>query len=155
MSWDDVPCGDEVPVVDEGAASWQLAADAGIDLSALWLLRATAVASTPIDPVPMTRLVVTGAGGTERRSQRARIPEEQTELDDDVNDFLAELGLPPRPGNRMWWLRVPAGLDLDQVRRYWWSQVYATASPDDGPRGELVALDALFRSPAGPWPTRQ
>lgn len=152
VSWYEIPYCDQVPVVPGGAASWCQAAEAGIDLSALWLLRATAVASTPIEPVPMTRLIVTDADGTELHSQHPRTPEEQAELDGDVNEFLAELGLPPRPGNRSWWLQIPAGLDPEQVRRYWWSHVYATASPDDGPRGEFVALEALFRSPAGPWP---
>ena len=65
---------------------------------------ARGVAGSHDSPVVET---VTTAAGTTHRSERARTPTDQAEIDDDADAYLKDAGVPARPRGFRWFLRFP------------------------------------------------
>lgn len=106
-TWEEVPVLASAPGPAGPGESWQEVDGFGLGLLVLWLLRHRAV-SVPITEPRLVRVTCTKADGSVEVSAQALTPKEQAEMDEDVNEFLSEAGIPPRPGTRDWFLRVPA-----------------------------------------------
>ncbi|KXK58089.1 hypothetical protein AWW66_31880 [Micromonospora rosaria] len=108
-TWDDVPVRDDPP----GSGYHELT-DNGLGALIGWLSGAGRLVRCP-DRLPyMTIEACTGPGG-ETRQTRPRTPDDQRVIDDSVNDYLHDAGVPARPTGYRWFLRLPMGISGEQV----------------------------------------
>lgn len=61
------------------------------------------------------------AGGDVARVTRQRNSVDQNDIDDGIDDYLTDAGVPPRPRGYRWFLQLPTGIDETQF----WSQLNA------------------------------
>lgn len=107
-SWDDIP------VLDDSAEAAALleVPDNGYELCILWVAgpeNARRLRTLPgTDRTTITH--VKTRTGERVRFTRPRTPEEDDEVSEIVNSYLAEAHVPPRPNHHRWFLVPPSGM---------------------------------------------
>ena len=79
-------------------------------------------------------------GGEEQRQQFLLTEADLSSIDDDIEAYLADAGIPPRPRGFDWFIRRPSGVDLDDDT--FWGAVWdatTTRLPVDGLRPSTMA----------------
>jgi hypothetical protein len=143
-SWDNVPLLDCAPKVAGDGETWHEVEEYGLAVLVLWSLRLERAASSPHDTPPTTRVTREDAGRRETW-ERDRTAEEQTAVDDDLDELLAEAGVPPRPRGRRWFVRLPEHVSLEDAVRTWWQQInQQLAGKDQTPAEELRVVSEIL-----------
>lgn len=87
-------------------------------------------------PSPPARVTIEHPLGVETKYEEPRSQADQDDIDASIDDYLDDVGLPPRPRRRDWYLRVPgkdAGDFLERVYRRVSEYVPESALGDDLP----------------------
>jgi hypothetical protein len=85
----------------------------------------------------ITTLFYPMRGVTERRPRSAS---EQAEIEEDVNSYLAEAGVPPRPPGYVWYVRKPAAVaSADEF----WARLNGAQAVAVRPGGLISVLPAI------------
>lgn len=111
---------DDYPVIDPGDITHHVrVSENGFGMLIAWAAgphRAVRVPATPSDYPPVTQTTRTG-GQPPTTTQRERTVSEQQELDDDIDQYLNDAGIPPHPRGYTWHVQVhPGDTDTDLGR---------------------------------------
>ena len=95
----------------------------------------------------MTTIVYPASGRTVRRPRSAA---EQAEIEDDVNSYLAEAGVPPRPAGYVWYVLKPPTV---ASKAEFWARINQAQSVSVRPERLISVLPAIVDDlyPNG-WP---
>ncbi|MCD4536554.1 DUF5956 family protein [Nocardioides sp. cx-169] len=143
-SWDVIPFLPHPPETTTDGETWHEVAEHGPGVLTLWCLRHDRAASSPAGVPPLIRVTLEDAAGRRSR-ERPRTPQEQSDVDDDLDDLLAEAGAPPRPRGRRWFVRLPPDRDLKASLNEWWQVIYQRlADVDQTPAEEFRVLREIL-----------
>ncbi|MFS8095779.1 hypothetical protein LFM09_01450 [Lentzea alba] len=110
---------DEAKVVEEVPAGYVELTENGFGAMVGWLAGMRNVVRLPDSPgLHTTR--ITGPDGA--RYERERSQEEQDVVDDDIDEYLRDCGLPHRPRGFQWFARLPEGVGADDF----WPMIIGT-----------------------------
>jgi hypothetical protein len=104
-TWDDVP----VVRLEDVATGWAELDDSGWFAMVAWLAGPRDVARTADDRErTATVIVMQGSVETHRYTEPATA-EDLAKLHEDIDSYLADAAIPPRPQGFRWFMRLPAG----------------------------------------------
>lgn len=108
VSWNDFPA-----VSQPDLKEWVEVPDNGYQLCCLWAAGPDngCRVSVPTGSESVLETRVSG-DGTRTVTRRPPSPEVEQDLSETVNTYLAEAGIPPRPGHHRWFLKRPSWLDV-------------------------------------------
>ncbi|WP_193612276.1 DUF5956 family protein [Nocardioides lijunqiniae] len=142
--WQEVPFLERPPDAAAHGEAWHEVDEYGLAVLALWCLRRDRAASSPAGDPPLAR-VTREQSGTQDTWTRPRTPQEQADVDDDLDHLLADAGVPARPRGRRWYLRLPPGQGLEEsVREWWWEINQRLEGTDQTPADELGVLEEIL-----------
>jgi hypothetical protein len=107
--WDDVPT-----LADPPADGYYELTDNGLGALIGWLSGAGRLVRCP-DRLPHMTIEVCTSPAGDTSATRPRSAEDQQVIDDGVNDYLRDAGIPDRPSGYRWFLRLPEGYSGEQV----------------------------------------
>ncbi|WP_335986950.1 DUF5956 family protein [Glycomyces sp. MUSA5-2] len=105
------------------------------------------VRRTPLHPGDYRVHTIQERDGATETSQEPRTHEDQRDIDDAIDEHLAEAGLEPRPRGYRWFLQTPPG--TDDATAFWrhLNRTFADlASSAPDPAEAFQALQAIIRS---------
>ncbi|MEK0156993.1 DUF5956 family protein [Arthrobacter oryzae] len=123
------------PELTEAPAGWILATENGWGALVLWAAGQGNFVRVPLADRDRHGIIVQKfPDGSERRAPFVLTEADLQSIDDDIDTYLADAELPPRPRGYDWFIRPPdTGLGADAF----WSSVWAAttaAVPDDAVR---------------------
>lgn len=131
----------ECTELSEAPQDWILATENGWGALVLWAAGPGNFARVrPASRDRFGSIVRRLPGGGEQRQPFMLTEADLSSIDDDIDVYLAEAGIPPRPRGFDWFIRRPSNYDLDDET--FWGVVWAATIerlPDDGLRPSTMA----------------
>ncbi len=107
----------DAPVAPEG---WILATENGWGALVVWSAGPRNVVRVPAPPRNRGTVVVTGfSDGAQTRERALLTDADLASIDDDIDAYLADAGLPPRPRGFDWYLRPPGASAATGPDAFW------------------------------------
>lgn len=97
-----------VDIAPSAPGVWAELAETGWDAVIAWSAGAENLGRLLSSDVGRTVSVVCTRGGVVERSEEAFTEKDRQVVDEDVDEYLAAAGIPPRPRGYRWFLRVPS-----------------------------------------------
>ena len=148
--WDDVAVVEHPPTDLTDSATE--APETGYGALVVWCAGPAHTVRVPQRDLAAHHVVIetSDAAGAITRNERPRNQADQDEIDADLNDYLSDAGIAPRPAGYRWFITVPP--TIDPPERLWQdlNKVLATlpataTHPRDTKRALQDALPALLR----------
>ncbi|GAA3284794.1 DUF5956 family protein [Paenarthrobacter aurescens] len=131
----------ECAELSEAPQDWILATENGWGALVIWAAGPSNVARVHrASPDRFGLIVHRLPGGAEQRQPFRLTEADQASVDDDIDIYLAEAGIPPRPRGFDWFIRRPPNDDLDDET--FWGLVWTATTarlPGDGLRPSTMA----------------
>jgi len=157
VNWNEIPVQENLHVgADSAQGAGRRAVEAtdnGIGALAVWYAGpAHAFRLRGIDASRRVTVVCTFADGRQQRTSQPYTEADQAEIDEDINAYLEEAGIAPRPPGFRWFIRVPAAIkDADSFYRCVCSEMYReipmACYPAEHRRAVETVLPRILASP--------
>ena len=103
----------ETSILDD-AAGWIELDESGWDALTVWAAGPGQVGRMPQDDSSRRVPVVCETGGVVIRSEEPFTPADRAMIEEGINGYLADAGIPPRPVGFTWFLRLPENWPVDR-----------------------------------------
>ncbi|MGO4383373.1 DUF5956 family protein [Specibacter sp. RAF43] len=101
-------------VVEKGLDRWAVLDENGWGAMIGWAADADNLARRPVSDEGRTVMVIVERAGVPASSEESFSPADRVFVDDSIDEYLAQAGIPPRPRGWTWLIRVPAGYSSGQ-----------------------------------------
>ena len=135
--------------LDPSEPGWVQMTETGWDALKLWCAGPDNRARAPRDDRDRTVRVVCETGGTVTQTIEPFTADDLRIMEEAIDSYLAEGGVPPLPRGYRWYLRIPDGLSgdlLDHLESHLNSRLTGAPKPADWLRELQPIMDDIYRT---------